>query len=76
MTKTFEALIGMASTNLEQAEQADFEDSTVYSNLASGYALIAIAQELHRMNERKANEIEQRLDLSEARVERLANLAG
>ena len=52
MTKTFDQLIDLANNNLDSAEQAEFEDSTVYSNLAKGYAMIAIAQELHRMNER------------------------
>ena len=69
MTKTFDQLIDLANNNLDSAEQAEFEDSTVYSNLAKGYALIAIAQELHRMNDSR--------ELEEAKIERLPkNISG
>jgi hypothetical protein len=71
MTKTFDQLIDLANTNLDQAEESDFEDSSVYANLAEVYALIAIAQELHQTNE-LANIVIERLDLLEAQRERLA----
>ena len=71
MIKTFDQLIDLANTNLDQAEEAEFEDSTVYSNLAEGYVLIAIAQELRRMNDNR----ELAEALTEARRERMANLA-
>ena len=52
---TFETLIKEAFNFTDQADSGD---------IAIAYALIAIAQELHRMNERQ--------DLLEAQKERLA----
>ena len=54
MTKTFDQLIELAKTNLDQAEECDsFDTSNTYTQLAIPYALIAIAQELHEMNNRE-----------------------
>lgn len=74
--RTFETLINEALHHTDQANNVAFDDSRNETQTAIAYALIAIAQELHRMNERQADKVEQRLDLAEARVERLANLAG
>ena len=67
-------LIDLALTNISRAEDFDIEYSAAYANIAVAHALIAIAGELHRMNERQADEIEDRLDLSEARIGRLADV--
>ena len=75
--RNFEQLIDDAEGLANRSMAADMEDlaqPTAQAGIC--FALIAIAGELHRMNEHKANEVEQRLDLTEARVERLANLAG
>ena len=71
MILTFERLIDNAMTSLDRAGgdvDSDFSGRLTQQSIA--YSMIAIAQELHRMNEHRANKVEQRLDLSEARLER------
>ena len=53
MNFTFDQLLDLADSNLQRAEEFDIEHSAAYASLAIGYALIAIAQELHRMNSDK-----------------------
>ena len=77
MNLGYEELIANAASNIDQSGgDVNTDFAVVLMQRASTWALIAIAQELHKINERQANEIEQRLDFAEERVERLANLAG
>ena len=72
MQRKFETLIDEAIYHTDQAGAVKIEFSQSESQIAISYSLIAIAQELHRMNERQADEIEKRLDSSEAKLERWA----
>ena len=52
MNSTFEQMIDAAKINLDRAEGFDNEYSAAYAHLAIGQALIAIALELKRSNDR------------------------
>ena len=66
MTKTFDQLIDHADSNLNDANEHDTDDGCkTFALLTISYTLIAIAQELHRMNDSR--------ELEEARVERLSD---
>ena len=69
MTFEFEQLMEWARINIDRAESLDVEYSAAYVNISMAYTLIAIAQELHRMNDSR--------ELEEAKIERLPkNISG
>ena len=67
--RSFDRLINDAESLTEKSMDIDINDSPAYSQIAISYALIAIAQELHRMNERADIE-KDRQELEEARKDR------
>ena len=69
MILTFERLIDNAMTSLDRAGgdvDSDFSGRLIQQSIA--YSMIAIAQELHRMNDNQ--------ELTEARFVRLKNIPG
>ena len=66
MNQTYDRLIDNAMTNLDRAGgdvDRDFSGRLTQQSIA--YAMIAIAQELHKMNERAEIEIERKDRLQE-----------
>ncbi len=64
MNATFEQLIDAAKINLDRAEEVDIKYTAAYARIAIGQALIAIALELKRVND-KADEKNKNKELPE-----------